>query len=121
VTGRDLIAVALWIAAGIVVAMLVWNKRCSRVQLFVCALPFLAAACGDRKREIAEQIRRAAEARWNGPCADTATLLATTTGSPSDMTCPNKRHRMRVQLTSAPSNEEFGALVFCECEREPTP
>lgn len=54
---------------------------------------------------------------WNEPCADKASLLATTAGSPSYMTCPNKLHRMRVQVATTSSNEEIGALVFCECER----
>lgn len=53
-----------------------------------------------------------------GPCFDSATLLATTTGSPSDQTCPNIRHRMRVEIKTTPSNEEIGALVFCECRRD---
>jgi hypothetical protein len=68
---------------------------------------------GKTTRDYAEK----RDAEWNGPCADTATLLATTSGSPSELACPNKRHKMRVTLASAPSNEEFGAVVFCECQR----
>ncbi len=64
-----------------------------------------------------EQERRERE----GPCSDQATLLATTTGSPSYYTCPNRRHRMHVQVATHPSNEEAAALVFCECDRTPAP
>ena len=54
---------------------------------------------------------------WNGECHDESWLLATTFGSPDRAKCPNRKHRMKVQLASAPSHEEFGAVVFCECER----
>lgn len=62
------------------------------------------------------QKREAFEA-WVAPCQDTATLLATTAGSPSQQTCPNQNHVMRVQAASGASNEEFGAVVFCRCKR----
>jgi hypothetical protein len=58
-----------------------------------------------------------ADKAWEGPCADTSWLLATTAGSPDRATCPNKAHRMRVQVATTPSHEEIGALVFCECQR----
>jgi hypothetical protein len=54
---------------------------------------------------------------YNGPCRDEASLLATTAGSPNSLTCPNRQHRMRVEIKTSPSNEEIGALVFCECQR----
>jgi hypothetical protein len=54
-------------------------------------------------------------AQWNGPCSDESYLLATTSGSPNSHKCTNHLHRMRVQIASAPSHEEFGAVVFCEC------
>lgn len=80
----------------------------------------LASGCNDwdgaKKRAGEEQERQ--RLLWEGPCKDSATLLATTSGSPSDESCPNKRHHMRVQLSTGPSREEYGALVFCECERE---
>ena len=53
--------------------------------------------------------------QWEGPCADKSWLLATTAGSPDVAECPNKMHRMRVQVATTPSQEEVGALVFCEC------
>ena len=61
------------------------------------------------------QIARQKHEQWEGPCADKSWLLATTSGSPSEATCPNKGHRMRVQVATTPSQEEIGALVFCEC------
>jgi hypothetical protein len=70
---------------------------------------FLAACDPD-----AQYKRDKAEA-WEEPCADKAWLLATTSGSPSAAECPNKHHRMRVQVATTPSKEEIGALVFCEC------
>lgn len=54
----------------------------------------------------------------SGECADQASLLATTAGSPNFMTCPHPKHRMHVQVASVASNEEAAALVFCECERD---
>jgi hypothetical protein len=53
--------------------------------------------------------------RWEEPCHDVSILVATTAGSPSDFECPNRRHRMRVQITTTKTNEEVAALVFCEC------
>jgi len=50
-----------------------------------------------------------------GPCHDESWLLATTGGSPSNASCSNRYHRMRVQVATHPSNEEAAALVFCEC------
>lgn len=64
-----------------------------------------------------QEAERAKIERYEGACKDTSWLLATTSGSPSEATCPNKRHHMRVQVATAPSNEEAAALVFCECER----
>jgi hypothetical protein len=52
------------------------------------------------------------------PCRDESRLLATTTGSPSAFACPNRLHRMRVEVSRAVAGEEIGALVFCECKRE---
>lgn len=80
------------------------------VTLFVCA-------CNEEK-ELAERRAQIADADWFGRCQDTATLLATTAGSPSEHKCPNRRHRMRVQLAAGGSAEEYGALVFCECVPE---
>jgi len=54
---------------------------------------FVFALVGCETTDTAEH-RRAREA-WHGPCADSATLLATTSGSPNREACPNKRHRMR--------------------------
>lgn len=52
------------------------------------------------------------------PCQDESSLLATTTGSPSHLRCPNRMHRMRVQVATSSSREEAAALVFCECTRD---
>jgi hypothetical protein len=54
------------------------------------------------------------------PCRDTAVLLNTSTG-PLTMTCNHRRHHMRVQAVSTPSNEDFGAIVLCECDRDTAP
>lgn len=56
----------------------------------------------------------------SGACADESWLLATTAGSPDNAKCPNPLHHMRVQVATTPSNEEIGALVFCECDRSGT-
>lgn len=88
------------------------------MRAFVLALVCLLG-CDEMSGKADQQ--RAEEARikqWEGPCADKSWLLATTTGSPSIATCPNKRHHMRVQVATTASNEEVGALVFCECERD---
>jgi hypothetical protein len=80
--------------------------------------PLLLLGCseltGEADRLRAERTMREA---WEGPCADTSWLLATTAGSPDHATCPNKHQRMRVQVATHPSNEEAAALVFCECDR----
>lgn len=52
---------------------------------------------------------------WNAECHDTSTLVATTAGSPNSATCTNKHHRMRVEAVTKASNEEMGAVVFCQC------
>ena len=78
----------------------------------------LLAACDEMNG--AADARRAADRKrqaWEAPCVDVATLLATTAGSPNETACPNKRHRMRVQVATTASNEEIGAVAFCECER----
>lgn len=54
-----------------------------------------------------------------GPCRDESSLLATTSGSPSYFSCPNKLHEMQVQVATHPSSEEAAALVFCKCRRGP--
>lgn len=85
------------------------------------AVVFITAATGcdfDGSKAAARELESQRERTWNGPCKDTATLLATTSGSPSYETCQNKHHRMRVQVASGASHEEFGAVVFCECERD---
>lgn len=66
----------------------------------------------------AKQERGRRELR-EGPCSDQSTLLATTSGSPSSFTCPNKLHEMQVQVATHPSSEEAAALVFCKCGRVP--
>jgi hypothetical protein len=81
-----------------------------------------AAREAEQAREQREQANeRKAAAIWNGPCADESVLLATTAGSPSGFRCPNRLHRMEVQVATTPSKEEAAALVFCRCERERAP
>ena len=80
------------------------------------ALAVLISAC-DTETD-AQLAARWDREEWNGRCRDEATLVATTSGSPSSTRCPNRLHRMRVQVASSPSNEEFGAVVFCECTRD---
>lgn len=84
--------------------------------LMVVLVGFTAAACDDPDGSKAR--KQAALEAWEAPCADVSWLLATTSGSPSTASCPNKHHRMRIQIASAPSNEEFGAVAFCECQRD---
>jgi hypothetical protein len=69
--------------------------------------------------EFGQAARYAREKReaWEGPCADSATLVATSSGSPNTETCTNKRHKMRVQVTTISGNE-VGAVVHCECHGE---
>lgn len=81
----------------------------------VVALVLACTACGERSR--AEHYADIKRAEWSAPCRDTATLLATTAGSPSQRACTNRLHRMRIEITSRPSSEEYGAVVFCECDR----
>lgn len=73
------------------------------------------------QRKIDARNRERERLEREGPCFDESTLLATTTGSPSSYKCPNRKHRMHVQVATHPSNEEAAALVFCECERTPAP
>lgn len=87
----------------------------------LAVLLLAVTACDDHGHADIDDSRRqaaAALAEWNGPCADTAVLVATIAGYTSEHTCANKRHHMHVQVASDPSREEFGAVVFCECERE---
>ena len=78
----------------------------------------LAEDCLDPERAAEREGARRAAAAWIAPCTDQSWLLATTAGSPSHAVCPNQRHRMHVQVATTSSNEEVGALVFCECQRE---
>ena len=66
------------------------------------------------KREARVAAERETE-KWNGRCFDTSTLLATSSGSPSYQHCENKRHKMRVQVSSL-AGKEIGAVVLCECQ-----
>lgn len=82
----------------------------------LAVLLLLALGCG-KVKTYREQMLETREYDWNEPCHDEARLLATTSGSPDDFECPNKLHRMRVQVASKATNEEAAALVFCECQR----
>jgi hypothetical protein len=85
-----------------------------RPHLVSLAIALLCWAC-DRETDEQRADRFAAKV-WNEPCADQAGLLATTTGSPSSLRCPNRLHHMQVEVATHPSNEEAAALVFCKCE-----
>ena len=85
--------------------------------IFVLIASWIMAACDDPQIDADIRQKQQAELEWSGPCHDTAVLMATTTGSPDSTTCPNKLHHMRIEIASRPSNEEFGAVAFCECER----
>jgi hypothetical protein len=85
--------------------------RALLVIQFLEASAALALGC---ESEEGRQRRLDREA-WEEPCHDEAKLLATTAGSPSDFKCPNKNHRMEVQVATHPSNEEAAAAVLCRC------
>lgn len=97
----------------------------SRVELLIAATIILAmagvAVLGVRSLPHIEtgdeRVARERAGRWTEPCHDQSSLLATTAGSPDNFECPNKLHRMRVQVASKATNEEAAALVFCECQR----
>lgn len=96
--------------------------------LAAMALALVAVACGGGKDPVSGctytmgvdeyAFHRCLEAyEYNKEaCQDSATLVATTAGSPNGATCPNRHHRMRV-VPATLAGEEIGATVFCECER----
>lgn len=89
--------------------------------LSALAVTYAIAACNSEGTVLEgdeHMSRRISNEKWNAPCVDESTLIATTTGSPNNFKCWNKHHRMHVQVTTTSSHEEIGALVFCECERE---
>jgi hypothetical protein len=79
---------------------------------FVCVGMFAAFVAAEQNQH--KRYERQKLEAWNGPCADSSTLVATTTGSPSNHECTNKQHKMRVQVTTL-AGEKVGALVLCEC------
>ncbi len=96
-------------------------KACGALVVFAAVWGLVAFGRSESRRGDQARLERArlADEERNGPCKDSATLLATTAGSPNYHVCPNRRHRMRIQIASAPSNEEFGAVAFCECQPDP--
>ena len=82
----------------------------TRSAFVVCAMLF--TACGESPEQ---QLARQRNAEWTEPCRDQGVLLATTAGSPSRFECPNRLHKMRVQVATTPTHEEAAALVVCEC------
>jgi len=82
--------------------------------LILTAMCFIG--CEEGKSPEQKEYDRERLEKYNEPCREYSVLLATTTGSPSTMECPNKLHKMRIQIASAPSKEEFGAVAFCECQ-----
>lgn len=89
----------------------------SIIVLLPGALLAVAIAWGHSTSERRE--RAQADRDLNGPCHDMSWLLATTSGSPSQAKCPNKRHRMKVATRA--SSEEVAALVLCQCQEPPPP
>jgi hypothetical protein len=85
-------------------------------NLFVSV--FILIACESHDESHESKQKRYEREQWEKPCSDEAVLLATTSGSPNSFRCSNQRHRMRVQVATASSNEEAAALIFCECVRE---
>lgn len=89
-----------------------------KIASYLFVLCLFSAGCWESPRTAQLQEESQEEAReWNAPCRDESVLLATTAGSPNSFTCPNRLHKMRVQVATAPSNEEAAAIVFCECQR----
>ncbi len=93
-------------------------KTAAFIAIVVGVLAALVAAFVWQDAYEKNQAAQATQEKWVAECHDESVLLATTTGSPSHHTCPNQHHVMHVQVASQPSNEEFGALVFCQCERD---
>jgi hypothetical protein len=94
------------------------TSRSVAIGLFVVVGLLSGCSADDSYEE--RQERRGLRVR-NYPCRDQSVLLATTAGSPNEFTCPNRLHKMRVQVVTTSSNEEVAALVFCECQKEPRP
>ena len=88
---------------------------CTAMPITALTISLLVIGCAEQQQKRWEQ------EQWYGPCHDESSLLATTAGSPNSFKCPNKDHRMRVQVATHPSNEEAAALVFCECARPVAP
>lgn len=83
-------------------------------------LTIVTFACHTNEETLEQQAaRRQRQEKWTEPCRDQSALLATTAGSPDTFECPNRLHKMKVQVATAPSHEEAAALVFCECQKEP--
>lgn len=74
-----------------------------------------AKVSGDNERL---GIARQKEAVWSGPCSDSVAVLGPT-GTSNAHACSNKSHRMRMEVKTSPSNEQIGAIVFCECVKTP--
>jgi hypothetical protein len=87
-----------------------WRRLVNALKALL--LLTILAGCDSADRQEEARLNRI----YNGPCQDIASLLATTAGSPNSLTCPNRQHRMRVEIKTSPSNEEIGALFFCECQ-----
>lgn len=97
---RTWIIIAVAVLAGVVVcvsAMVALNRAIDSVN-------------ATAKREAQEEEERA----FNGECHDEATLIATSAGSPDKARCLNRRHKMRIEV-STKAGEEVGAVVHCEC------
>lgn len=74
----------------------------------------IMTGCANEKQQAPEQAPSAVP----DPCRDRAILLATTSGSPDEMICWHRLHRIRAQVVTQASKEEAAALVLCECDRD---
>jgi hypothetical protein len=93
-----------------------------RIAAMLLMVALMTAGCEERERAqralFAKERAEELEAERNAPCRDSARLIATTTGSPDDMVCPNKLHRIEVQPATL-AGEEIGATVTCRCVDSP--
>lgn len=101
-------ALGMAIVFGLLLGLFVWSEVEYKPDAYGCDM--------NANRVVYGQCH--AKAEYNDEvCRDVTTLAATTAGSPNSATCPNKRHKMRVE-TRTVSGDEIGVSVFCECQKE---
>ncbi len=80
-----------------------------KILVTCLATAILASGCDTPAARKVEEGKRA--------CVDTATLLATTAGSPNVFSCWHEDHRMEVSVATL-AGEEIGSTVTCRCIRD---